>query len=152
MNIKPEEIDTITTIGHIGKKEVKMIRTKGGLYLGVQSGGNGKVLSVASHPAIIKHKVETGNKGFTPIIEKSEGENEEIMQLSKTWDVDSTTVEAFMIKSESKTTYLWTTFDISAVEVEIVAEQPVVIIKNEKFYQENKEEIDNIIKETIKIK
>jgi hypothetical protein len=69
MNLKPEDISDIETGGILDGQEVKLIRTKGGFWLGI---ANNKVISSGSHPAIVKHVISKIYPNFQPAMCKSE--------------------------------------------------------------------------------
>lgn len=69
MNLTPDQIDTIESAGMLDGQEVKLIRTKGGFWMGISKG---KVLSAGSHPAIVKHMISKMHSGFQPALCKSE--------------------------------------------------------------------------------
>ena len=80
MDLKPEEIDTIKTVGSLNGDEVKLIRLKGGLHIAVGKGNKkdkeNKPLAVASHPGIILHQIEKEFKtDFHRTMAKSEAED-----------------------------------------------------------------------------
>ena len=70
MDLKPDDIDTIEEAGILDGKPVKLARTRGGFWLGIC---NGKVLAGGSHPAIVKHSISKMHNNFQPVMCKSEG-------------------------------------------------------------------------------
>lgn len=80
MDLKPEEIDTIKTIGNLNGDDVKLIRLKGGLHIAVGKGSkrdkDNKPLAAASHPGIVLHQIEKEYKtDFHRTMAKSEIED-----------------------------------------------------------------------------
>jgi hypothetical protein len=69
MSLRPEDIDTVEEAGMLDGQSVKLIRTKGGFWMGL---ANGKVLSGGSHPAIVKHTISKMHPNFQPVMCKSE--------------------------------------------------------------------------------
>jgi hypothetical protein len=69
MNIKADDVDTVETGGMLDGQEVKLLRVKGGYWMGVH---NGKVISGGSHPAIVKHVISKMFPNFQPVMCKSE--------------------------------------------------------------------------------
>jgi hypothetical protein len=77
MKIDPKEVKTIKNIGNLHGEEVKMVATKGGLYLALGRKLKGKkgheALAAGSHPALVLHQIEKEYKSeFQPSITKSE--------------------------------------------------------------------------------
>lgn len=70
MDLKPEDIDTIEDAGILDGQPVKLARTRGGFWMGICKG---KVLAGGSHPAIVKHSVSKMYPSFQPVMCKSEG-------------------------------------------------------------------------------
>lgn len=78
MDIKEQDIDTITVIGRLNNSDVKLIRTKGGFNIAMGSSRTGSAntepLAVGSHSAIVMHNLGKKFQGFQPLIKKSEME------------------------------------------------------------------------------
>jgi len=77
MKIDPSEVKTIKTVGNLHGDDVKMIATKGGLYLILGKKAKGKKnhepLAAGSHPALVLHQIEKEYKSeFQPSMTKSE--------------------------------------------------------------------------------
>lgn len=76
MNISPEEIKEIKTIGTLNGGEVKLVGTHGGLWVAVgkkkKEDINPESLAAASHRAIVAHQLEKAYSGFAPMMAKSE--------------------------------------------------------------------------------
>jgi hypothetical protein len=70
LNLQPDDIDTIEDGGMLDGQPVKLVRTKGGYWMSVHKG---KVLSGGSHPAIVKHAISKMYHSFQPVMCKSEG-------------------------------------------------------------------------------
>ena len=70
MNLQPSDIDQVDDAGVLDGQPVKMIRTKGGFHMAIHKG---KVLAGGSHPAIVKHSVSKMYPSFQPVMCKSEG-------------------------------------------------------------------------------
>lgn len=70
MDLKPDDIDQVDDAGILDGQPVKMIRTKGGFYMAVHKG---KVMSGGSHPAIVRHRLSKMCPNFQPVMCKSEG-------------------------------------------------------------------------------
>jgi hypothetical protein len=77
MKIDPSEVKTIKNIGNLHGEDVKLIATKGGLYLALGRKTKGKKnhepLAAGSHPALVLHQIEKEYKSdFQPSMTKSE--------------------------------------------------------------------------------
>jgi hypothetical protein len=70
MNLQPADIDTVEDAGVLDGQPVKLARTKGGFWMAIC---RGKVLAGGSHPAIVKHSISKMHSGFQPVMCKSEG-------------------------------------------------------------------------------
>ena len=70
MNLRPEDIDQVDDAGVLDGQPVKMIRTKGGFHMGIHKG---KVLAGGSHLAIVRHSISKMFPSFQPVMCKSEG-------------------------------------------------------------------------------
>lgn len=79
MKIDPSEVKTIKNIGNLHGEEVKMVATKGGLYLALGKKSKNKntheALAAGSHPALVLHQIEKEYKtDFQPSLTKSEAD------------------------------------------------------------------------------
>lgn len=77
MDIKPNEIKDIQTIGTLNGHEVKLVGTHGGLWVAVgkrkKSDKTPESLAAASHRAIVTHQLEkVFSDDFSPAMAKSE--------------------------------------------------------------------------------
>jgi hypothetical protein len=76
MDIKPNEIKHIKTIGTLNGDEVKLVGTHGGLWVAVgkrkKTDKSAESLAAASHSAIVAHQLEKLFDGFQPSMNKSE--------------------------------------------------------------------------------
>lgn len=69
--LDPKDIDSITTVGYLGKDEVKMLKTRGGYHIFTHGD---KVLMGSSHRAIGLHKIGKAFPSFKNAMQKSEQE------------------------------------------------------------------------------
>lgn len=76
MNLQASDIDQVDDAGVLDGQPVKMIRTKGGFHMAIHKG---KVLAGGSHPAIVKHSVSKMFPSFQPVMCKSEGFEEAVV-------------------------------------------------------------------------
>lgn len=79
MEIKPSEISSVDSIGNLDGEDVKLVKTRGGLYMAVgklKSKNKEEVLAAGSHPAIVRFNVTKSFKDFQPSLMKSEAGTE----------------------------------------------------------------------------
>lgn len=76
LSLRPEDIDTVEEAGMLDGQPVKLLRTRGGYHMAVYKG---KVISGGSHPAIVKHAVSKMYHNFQPVMCKSEGFEEAVV-------------------------------------------------------------------------
>lgn len=85
MQVKPDEIEKISTVGDMNGSPVKMVKCFGGWYfaVGAKSKNSKEVSPIAagSHPALVLHQISKEFKGdFKPAMMKSEGESEPLIK------------------------------------------------------------------------
>lgn len=87
IEIKPSELESIDQIGDLDGEQVKLVKTKGGLYIAVgKPKGKRKeeVLAAGSHPAIVKYNIEKSFTSFQPSLMKSElGGDSSVVNVSE---------------------------------------------------------------------
>ena len=74
-NISTSDIDTVEEAGMLDNSPIKLIKLKGGFWLGVGKTKNSQketVLSAGSHPAIVKFNIQKSYPHFQPSMYKSE--------------------------------------------------------------------------------
>lgn len=76
MNLQPADIDQVEEAGILDGQPVKLARTRGGFWMAIHKG---KVLAGGSHPAIVKHSVSKMYNSFQPVMCKSEGFEEAVV-------------------------------------------------------------------------
>lgn len=114
MNINPDEIKDIKSIGSLHDEDVKMVVTKGGLYLVLGRSSKNKksheALAAGSHPALVIHQIEKQfKKDFHPLINKSETEQlPEVKEL----DCNINGLSMFSLSKNSNTDIVITKFGI----------------------------------------
>ncbi len=82
IEIKPSEIDSVDSIGDLAGEQVKLVKTKGGLYIAVgRPRGKKKeeVIAAGSHPAIVRYNIEKSFAEFQPAMMKSEAGEESLV-------------------------------------------------------------------------
>ena len=76
LSLQPADIDVVEDAGVLDGQPVRLARTKGGFWMAIH---RGKVLAGGSHPAIVKHSVSKMYHGFQPVMCKSEGFEEAVV-------------------------------------------------------------------------
>ena len=76
LSLQPADIDVVEDAGVLDGQPVKLARTKGGFWMAIH---RGKVLAGGSHPAIVKHSVSKMHHNFQPVMCKSEGFEEAVV-------------------------------------------------------------------------
>lgn len=82
LEIRPSEIDFVDSIGDLDGEKVKLVKTKGGLYIAVgKPRGKHKeeVIAAGSHPAIVRFNIEKSFSSFQPAMMKSESGDESLV-------------------------------------------------------------------------
>jgi len=82
IEIHPSEIESVDSIGDLDGEKVKLVKTKGGLYLAVgRPKGKNKeeVIAAGSHPAIVMYNIEKSFTSFQPYMMKSESGEESVV-------------------------------------------------------------------------
>lgn len=84
MNISQNEISEISDFGDLSGFPVKLIRTRGGLYMasGRNGGNQDTILTAGSHPAIVRHNLMKQFPNFRPAMQKSESLEENAVVVS----------------------------------------------------------------------
>jgi hypothetical protein len=80
MDIKPSDIDTITTVGTLHDDEVKMLRCHGGFWIAIgkkeKKSKKPSALAAGNHPGIVIHELNKQyNNSFKESVNKSEEES-----------------------------------------------------------------------------
>lgn len=75
IEIKESEIDSVDSIGDLSGEQVKLVKTKGGLYIAIgrpRGKKKDEVIAAGSHPAIVRYNIEKSFAEFQPSMMKSE--------------------------------------------------------------------------------
>lgn len=77
MDILPNEVESVETLGKLFDDDVKMVKTLGGFFLAVgkknKNSKKAEALAAGSHPAIVGHQLyKDFGSDFQPIVAKSE--------------------------------------------------------------------------------
>lgn len=104
MHISPSEIKSIKNMGTLHDEDVKLIATKGGLFLALGKKNKDKKghepLAAASHPALVIHQVEKQyKKDFQPALNKSE--HEQMPQVTE-FDSEIRGASVFSLKKNNE--------------------------------------------------
>jgi hypothetical protein len=109
MKINPSEIDNIETIGEMEGEPVEMIRTFGGLYIGVGRPKGKKQKEVLS-AAIAKYQIEKNYRDFRPALQKSEKFEPEVVGLTELLpqNFKNTGHDLYLVKNETAMEFVLT--------------------------------------------
>jgi hypothetical protein len=77
MDIKANDVDIVESGGMLDGEEVKLIRLRGGFWMGIYKG---KVVTGGSHPAIVKHTMTKMFPNFQPAMCKSETSSDALVE------------------------------------------------------------------------
>lgn len=77
LNLQPDDIDTVEDAGMLDGQPVKLARSRGGFWMGI---AKGKIIAGGSHPAIVKHTISKMFPSFQPVMCKSEGFEEAVVE------------------------------------------------------------------------
>jgi len=133
--IDPAEVSEVSTIGELNGEEVKLVKLRGGFYIGIKAGrdGNNDPLAAGSHPAIVKYSIEKKFSGaYHPNMMKSEAFNEsKIIPLSNNlnpemWDKG---FRMNMAKDEGSITLSLALKNIEVAKFEVVHKGETVSLK-----------------------
>jgi len=80
MDIKPNEVESVSVVGTLNGDDVKIIKTHGGFHLAVgkknKKSKKSEVLAGGSHKAIVAHQIQKDyGSDYQPILSKSEHDN-----------------------------------------------------------------------------
>jgi hypothetical protein len=83
MEIRSQDIDRMEEAGTLHGESVKLIRTTGGWWIALgrkKPSGKQEALEAGSHPAIVKYNMERKFPEFQPVMMKSEGHADAIVE------------------------------------------------------------------------
>jgi hypothetical protein len=109
MEIQPNEVESVKTIGNLNGDEVKIVKTYGGFYVAVgkkkKSSKKSEALAAGSHQALVSHQLgkEYGSD-FEPAIFKSEADQLEKVEAKTEFlpsNLISKGVELFILSKGS---------------------------------------------------
>ena len=157
MDILPEEIESIKSIGQLNGDEVKMIKTSGGFFLAVgkkkKTSRKPEVLAAGSHGAIVAHQMcKEYKRSFQPAIAKSEHE-----QLAKVEDkscflampLSDKGIELFVLSKNNSLDFILSKHGLTIGKYETEVSDNKLIIKNHElktcFYPTLKKEVSEAI-------
>ena len=80
LKIRPEEIESVEEIGSLNGEPVSLLKTVGGFHIAASKSKG--VLAQGSHPAIVKYNLAKQNKGFAPMLTKSESSDPQVVGMS----------------------------------------------------------------------
>jgi len=143
MQILPEEIDYIKSVGQLNGEDVKMIKTTGGFHVAIgkksKSSKTADSLASGSHPALVMHQLESSyKKEFLPFIAKSEADQyPKVIEITDKMEFEDQTLKAFILhKSEN--------FENTDKAEVIICKHTVSIAQFEVLFKNNTFDITNL--------
>jgi len=144
MEVKPEEIKEIKTIGSLNNEDVKMLVLKGGLYMAVgkktKNGKKDQLLTAGSHQGIIAHQISKEyGQDFHPAMFKSESEQMPNVENKSSYlpvGLYNSGVELFAINKNNNLDFIIYKYGLTICKYETEVEDNNLIIKNYSFKRE----------------
>lgn len=140
MEIRPSEIDSVDSIGDLAGEQVKLVKTKGGLYIAVgrpRGKNKDEVLAAGSHPAIVRYNIQKAFSGFQPSMMKSEAGIESIVAgvsdlLPKQMQNDQ--YDLYVIKKSNQVDFVLTKSQVEVLKFEgHLIDSDLIVFKPEKL-------------------
>ena len=122
VEIKPSEIDSVDSIGDLAGEQVKLVKTKGGLYIAVgrpRGKKKDEVIAAGSHPAIVRYNIEKAYAEFQPAMIKSEtGEESLVAGMSDLLpsNMRKSGYDLYVIKKSNEVDFVLTKSQIEVVK------------------------------------
>ncbi len=141
MNIKPDEISKIQTVGRLHGDDIKMIVTHGGfhIFLGKKKKNSKEVeaLAASSHRALGLHEISKQFKDkFEPVLQKSEGDVFEDVEDNSKYlpkSLIDNGVELYTLSKGSLFDFILYKHGITIGKYEGSVEQDTLILKSHSF-------------------
>ncbi len=124
MEIKPEDVQEVTTVGELHGDSVKMVKTWGGLHVMVgkkdKSSKKPDALAAASHRALACHQLEKMfGKAFEPSMAKSESEQiESVVEFSVSPELKKDHLEIYSIAKNNEVDFVVARFGVIMAKYE----------------------------------
>lgn len=141
MDIQPNEVESVKTIGNLHGDEVKVVKTFGGFYVAVgkkkKSSKKSEALAAGSHQALVAHQLgKEYGADFEPAIFKSESDQLEKVE-SKTEYLPSEMIakgcELYTLSKGSKVDFVLVKHGITLGEYNGEIEEKSLVIKSGGF-------------------
>ena len=144
MDIQPNEVESVKTIGNLNGDEVKVVKTYGGFYVAVgkkkKSSKKSEALAAGSHQALVAHQLgkEYGSD-FEPAIFKNEHEQLEKVESKTEYlpaDLIAKGVELYTLSKGSKVDFVLYKRGITLGHYEAEIENQSLVVKSVSFNKE----------------
>lgn len=144
MDIQPNEVESVKTIGNLNGDEVKVVKTYGGFYVAVgkkkRTSKKSEALAAGSHQALVAHQLgkEYGSD-FEPAIFKSEQDQLEKVESKTEYlpsDVIAKGVELYTLSKGSKIDFVLYKRGITLGHYVAEVEDQALVIKSANFNKE----------------
>lgn len=144
MDIQPNEINVIKTIGRLYGDDVKMVVTDGGYHIAIgkkkKTSKKSEALAAGSHAGLVSHQLskEYGSD-FEPAIFKSETEQLEKVESKTEYlpaEMIQKGIELFTLSKGNKIDFLLTKHNLTIGQYSAEIENKSLILKNGEFNKE----------------
>ena len=139
VEIKPSEIDSVDSIGDLAGEQVKLVKTKGGLYIAVgrpRGKKKDEVIAAGSHPAIVRYNIEKAFAEFQPTMMKSEaGEESLVAGMSDLLPANmrKSGYDLYVIKKSNEVDFLLTKSQIEVIKFQgHLIDSDLIVFKSDK--------------------
>lgn len=152
MDILPDEVESIKTIGNLHGDEVKIVKTYGGYHIAVgkkkKSSKKSEALAAGSHQALVAHQLQKEyGSDFQPAIFKSEHDQLEKVEVKTEYlpsDMISKGVELYTLSKGNKIDFVLYKHGLTIGEYKSEVEDKTLVIKKGGF--NNKEMVTEELK------
>lgn len=141
MDIQPNEVESIKTIGNLHGDEVKMVKTHGGFHIAVgkkkRTAKKSEALAAGSHAALVAHQLQKEyGSDFEPAIFKSEHDQLEKVEEKTEYlpsEMIAKGVELFTLSKGNKLNFVLYKHGLTIGEYSGEIENKALIIKSGGF-------------------
>ena len=141
MDIRPDEVESVKTIGELNGQDVKLIKVYGGFNIAVGTKKKGKkkpeVLAAGSHPALVTYQLtKEFTDDFKPAMCKSEAEimpsvEEKTIELTK--NLTSCGFEAHILSKNNELNFIISRFGLNIVKYDAEVSSDQLYFKSRKL-------------------
>lgn len=157
MDIMPEEVESVKTIGNLHGSDVKMVKTRGGLFVAIgkkeKSKNKLEALAAGSHGAIVSHHVtKQFGSDFRPAIFKSEQDSLGTVK-DNTEFLPSTAIskgmELYTISKGSTVDFVLSKYGLSVLQYSAEIEDGSLVVKKSSSSIDKDSDIAKAVSKTI---